>query len=57
MSDDGKIRLPSSQGGLTRYSEDSGTKIQLSPGGVIVLCLAIMGIIIILHYFGGRFFS
>ena len=55
MADDGKIHLPSGQGGLTRYFEGNSTKVQLSPGGVVILCLAIIGIIILLRYFGGRF--
>ena len=57
MSDDGKIRLPSSQGGLTRFFDEYKTKIQLSPGAVIILCLAVMGLIILLHYFGGQLLS
>ena len=57
MTDDGKIRLPSGQGGLTRYFDEYKTKVQLSPGGVVILCLIIIGIIIFLHYFGGRFLS
>ncbi len=52
-----KIRLPSGQGGLTRYFEDSGSKIEVSPGTVIVLCIVIIIIVALLHYFGGRFLA
>lgn len=56
MADD-RIRLPSGQGGLMRYMEEAKSKIELSPGAIIVLCVAVMVIIILLHQFGGRFFS
>lgn len=57
MTDDGKIRIPSGQGGLTRYFDDYKSHLQLSPGAVIFLCLVVMIIIIVLHYIGGFFFS
>ena len=52
MADD-KIRLPSGQGGLTRYMDESVSKVELSPGAVIVMAVIIMVIVILLHYFGG----
>jgi len=55
MSDD-KIRLPSGQGGLTRFFDDYKSKIEISPGAVVVLCIMVMIIIILLHYFGGKVF-
>jgi len=51
MSDD-KIRLPSGQGGLTRFGDETLSKFQLSPGAVVVFCLIIMIMIILLHVFG-----
>ncbi len=54
MADD-KIRLPSGQGGLTRYMDESVSKIELSPGAVIVMAIIIMLVVILLHYFGGSF--
>ena len=54
MADD-RIRLPSGQGGLTRYMEESVSKVELSPGAVIVMAIIIMVIVILLHYFGGAF--
>lgn len=56
MADD-RIRMPSGQGGLMRYMEEAKSKIELSPGAVVVLCVTIMVIIILLHQFGSRFFS
>ncbi len=54
---DNKITIPSGQGGLTRFNEDSGTKIHLSPGAVIIFCLAVIIIIALLHYLGGKFLA
>ncbi|MEW5897028.1 MAG: preprotein translocase subunit Sec61beta [Nanoarchaeota archaeon] len=53
---DERIRLPSGQGGLTRYFDDYHSKIELSPGTIIVLAVAIMVIIFLLHYLGGKVF-
>ncbi len=55
MAKDNKISLPSGQGGLTRFSEGGGGKIELSPSSVIVLAVVIMVIVILLHQFGGNF--
>ncbi len=57
MAKDNKIRLPSGQGGLTRYFDEYKSKIEFSPAGVIVLAIIVMIIIIFLHYFGGQFFQ
>ena len=51
MADD-KIRLPSGQGGLTRYFDEYKSKVELAPGAVLVLSILIMIIIILLHVFG-----
>lgn len=53
MTRDNKIRLPSGQGGLTRYFDEFKSRIEFSPGAVIVLCVVIMIMVILLHYFGG----
>jgi len=55
MAED-KIRLPSGQGGLTRYFDEYKSKIEVSPGSVIVMAVGIMVLVILLHQFGGRFF-
>ena len=57
MARDNKIRMPSGQGGLTRYFDESSSKIEFSPGVVIVLSIVVMVIVIILHYFGGGWFN
>ena len=57
MARDNKIRMPSGQGGLTRYFDEYKSRIEFSPGAVIVLCIIVMIIIILLHYFGGIWFG
>ncbi|MFH1276401.1 MAG: preprotein translocase subunit Sec61beta [Candidatus Woesearchaeota archaeon] len=57
MSKDNKIRMPSGQGGLTRYFDEYSSKVEISPMSVVVIALAIMIIIIALHYFGGQIFG
>lgn len=52
MARDNKIRMPSGQGGLTRYFDEYKSKIEFSPGTVIVMTIVVMIIIIVLHYFG-----
>ncbi len=54
---DNQIRLPSGQGGLTRYFDEYRSKIEISPGAVIIFCILIIVIIILLHYFGGALLS
>ena len=51
---DNKIRLPSGQGGLTRYFDEYKSKIELSPGAVVVLCVVVILLVILLNHFGGR---
>ena len=57
MSKDNKIRLPSGQGGLTRYFDEFRSRVEFSPAAVIVLCLVIIIIVILLNYFGGSFLN
>jgi preprotein translocase subunit Sec61beta len=57
MAKDNKIRMPSGQGGITRYFDEVKSKIEFSPGAVIVLSVVIMVIILLLHYLGGIFFN
>ena len=51
MADD-KIQMPSSMGGLVRYSEDSGSKLKFKPGHVILFIVLVMILVIILHLYG-----
>ena len=41
MSQDNKIRLPSGQGGLTRYFDEYKSKITIKPGHVIVIAIIV----------------
>ncbi len=52
MAKDNKIRMPSGQGGLTRYFDEYRSKIEFSPAAVIVLAIVVMIIVILMHYFG-----
>jgi len=56
MAKDNKIRMPSGQGGLTRYFDEYKSKIEFSPAAVIVMSIIIMIIVILLHQFGLGFF-
>ena len=55
MAQDNRIRLPSGQGGLTRYFDEYKSKIEFSPGAVIVMCVVMIIRIILLNQFGGQF--
>jgi preprotein translocase subunit Sec61beta len=57
MASDNKIRMPSGQGGLTRYFDEYKSKVDFSPAVVIVMAIIIMIIVIILHQFGMRLFQ
>ena len=57
MAKDNKIRLPSGQGGLTRYFDDFKSNIELSPNAIVILGLVMILLIILLHPIGGNFFS
>jgi len=52
MAKNDKMMMPSSGAGLTRYFSDYKSKLELSPGHVIVLAIVIGVIIILLHSFG-----
>jgi preprotein translocase subunit Sec61beta len=49
MAKDKGIRLPSGMGGITRYFDETISKVEMSPGMVIVLAVAVIIIMIILH--------
>jgi len=52
MARDNKVTMPSSGGGLTRYFEEYKSKIEISPGAVVVLIFVVMILMIILHIYG-----
>ncbi|MFO7710259.1 MAG: preprotein translocase subunit Sec61beta [Candidatus Woesearchaeota archaeon] len=52
MGKNDKVSMPSSTAGITRYFDDYKSKIELSPGHVIILCIVVMIILAALHTFG-----
>ncbi|MBS3123900.1 preprotein translocase subunit Sec61beta [Candidatus Woesearchaeota archaeon] len=57
MAQDNKIRLPSGQGGLTRYFDEYSSKIEIPPVAVIIMAVIIMLGILLLHQYGGSIFN
>lgn len=49
-----KIRIPMSQAGLVRYMDEFRSKIEFSPGSVVILIILIIILILILHSIGMR---
>ncbi len=57
MAQDNKIRLPSGQGGLTRYFDEYSSKIDIPPIAVIIMAIVIIIVIALLHQYGGSIFN
>lgn len=57
MAKDNKIRMPSGQGGLTRYFDEYKSKVEISPMAVIIGAIVIIIITAILHQFGAALFN
>ncbi|MBW2987280.1 preprotein translocase subunit Sec61beta [Candidatus Woesearchaeota archaeon] len=53
MAKDSRIRLPSGMGGITRYFDETRSKIEIRPGAVIVFIVIIIIFMIMLHMFIG----
>ena len=53
MAKDSKVRLPSGMGGITRYFDETKSKIEIKPGSVIVFIIIIIVFMIMLHMFIG----
>ena len=47
-----KIQMPTSTAGLTRYFDDYKSKIEIKPGHVIILAIAVSIIVLVLHLYG-----
>jgi preprotein translocase subunit Sec61beta len=47
-----QIRMPTSTAGLTRFSEQSGSRFTLKPGHVVIACGAVLLVILLLHAYG-----
>ena len=52
-----RIQMPSGMGGLVRYFDEYKSKIQFTPGTVIVFIVLVILIEIFLHNYGMRFLS
>lgn len=53
MGKNDKVNMPSSTAGITRYFDEFKSKITLTPGHVVVMCIVVMAIVIALHMFAG----
>lgn len=54
---DNRITLPSSGGGITRFSDATGSRFQIKPGHVIILLILVAVLEILLHVFGNTWFG
>lgn len=52
-----KISMPMSSAGLTRFNEAPTSKIQFSPGHVIVVIAVVIAFILVLHLYGNQWFG
>ena len=48
-----RVTMPSSIAGITRYFDEVKSKIEFSPGSVIVMGIVIMIITLLMHLYGG----
>ena len=46
---DNRISLPQSGGGLVRYSETTGSKVQIGPMGIVVMIIVVIILTALLH--------
>lgn len=54
MSND-KVMMPSSSAGITRYFNDYKSKIEFSPGQIVVVCVVVLVITLLLHLYAKSF--
>ncbi len=52
-----KIRLPSGQGGLTRYSDEYSSKVQITPITVVIIILVVIVLTAVLYSLGPSWLS
>ncbi len=52
-----KINIPSSGGGIIRYTDETKTKVMITPEQVLVIIGVIILIEIVLHLFGNSLFG
>ncbi len=53
MAKDNKVQMPTSGGGLMRYSDESKSKLQFKPEHVILLVIIVIVIQILVHWQAG----
>ena len=49
MAKQNKIQMPSGMGGLVRYFDDYKSKIEMSPGSVIVISIVIIILVLLIR--------
>ncbi len=52
MAKKNKITMPRSGAGITRYFEDSRSKVEFKPGHVVFFAVVVIVIVIMLHIWG-----
>ncbi|MFP4655951.1 MAG: preprotein translocase subunit Sec61beta [Candidatus Woesearchaeota archaeon] len=57
MAKNDKIQMPTSGGGLVRYSGDSRSKLQVKPEHVLILVVVVIIVQMILHWQAGIWFG
>ena len=57
MAQDNKINLPSSGGGIMRYSDEYKSKFMLKPQHVMVMIAIILILELVLHLYGKSAFG
>jgi preprotein translocase subunit Sec61beta len=57
MAKDNRIMLPSSMGGLVRYTDEETSKIEIKPGVIIVGTIAVAIVLILLNIYGSAIFG
>ncbi len=57
MSQDNKIRMPSSMGGLVSYFDEYKSKIEIKPGVAIIAIIAIIILAIVMNFYAKSLFG
>jgi preprotein translocase subunit Sec61beta len=52
MAKDNKVSMPQSTAGITRFFDEYKSKLEISPGIVIVMILVVIILMVLLHMFG-----
>ena len=47
-----KVMMPTSTAGITRYFDDYKSKIEFTPGQIVVVCIGVLIITMLLHLYG-----